>query len=82
MAHSMYGKLLQEQGQYDKALEMFERASEYRPEDKENITRRWAVIHLSEKVTSKVDSFTFSLPFPSPGWHACCPCSDTRSAWP
>jgi len=66
MAHSMYGKLLQEQGQYDKAHEMFEKASEYRPEDKENITRRWVVIHLSEKVTNKVDSFTYSLPFLSP----------------
>lgn len=38
--HCVYGKQLQEEGKYEKALEVFERASDYRPEDKEILTRR------------------------------------------
>ena len=41
--HCVYGKHLQEEGKYEKALETFESASEYRPEDKEIITRRCVV---------------------------------------
>ena len=41
--HCVYGKHLQEEGKYEKALEMFERATEYRQEDKEIITKRYVV---------------------------------------
>lgn len=39
--HYLHGQALNEGREYERALEMFRKASEYRPEEKEYTMRRW-----------------------------------------